>query len=320
MNRTDRLLAIVLELQAKGRQRAEDLAATFETSKRTIYRDILALGEAGVPLVSVPGRGYSLMKGYFLPPLSFTTEEATMLLLGSEFMAHNFDAQYRAAAQSASRKIEGVLPEKLRGDVQYLRNNIRFIVAITRDESRELQMLQQLRRSIIDRVTVRFHYHARYSRNGQGDEQTREADPYGLAHVGHSWYLGAYCHLRKDMRNFRLERMDGLELLPRIFSRSADFDVGRRTNQEQISIVVRVLFDLEISRWVRESRWYDTVSEEETAQGLLVTLKIRQESEIMQWLLGWGQHVRVLEPESLHEALVREVEAMLRNYQCLETQ
>ncbi|HVB60481.1 MAG TPA: YafY family protein [Ktedonobacteraceae bacterium] len=318
MNRTDRLLAIVLELQAKGRQRAEDLAATFETSKRTIYRDILALGEAGVPLVSVPGRGYSLMKGYFLPPLSFTTEEATMLLLGSEFMAHNFDAQYRAAAQSASRKIEGVLPEKLRGEVQYLRSNIRFIVAITRDESREMQMLQQLRRAIIDRVTVRFHYHARYSRNGQGDEQTREADPYGLAHVGHSWYLGAYCHLRKDMRNFRLERMDGLELLPRTFIRPADFEVGPRAREEQSGIIARALFDHETSRWVRESRWYDTISEEETAQGLLVTLKIRQESEIMQWLLGWGQHVRVLEPDSLREKLAREAAAMLQNYRCLE--
>ncbi len=105
MNRTDRLLAIVLELQGKRRQRAEDLARTFETSKRTIYRDIQALCEAGVPLISTPGQGYALMEGYFLPPLSFTPEEATMLLLGSDFMAQNFDAQYRAAAQSASRKI-----------------------------------------------------------------------------------------------------------------------------------------------------------------------------------------------------------------------
>src|ERR1700693_442372 len=124
MNKTDRLLAIVLELQGKGRQRAEDLAATFETSKRTIYRDMLALGEAGVPIVSVPGQGYSLMKGYFLPPLSFTTDEATMLLLGSDYMAQNFDAQYRIAALSASRKIEGVLPDKLSDEVHYLQNSI----------------------------------------------------------------------------------------------------------------------------------------------------------------------------------------------------
>src|SRR5919108_2232782 len=127
MNRTDRLLAIILELQGKGRQRAEDLAETFETSKRTIYRDVQALGEAGVPIVSIPGQGYSLMKGYFLPPLSFTTDEATMLLLGSDFMAQNFDAQYRQAAQSAGRKISGVLPEKLRDEGDYLQKSIRFI-------------------------------------------------------------------------------------------------------------------------------------------------------------------------------------------------
>src|SRR5260370_893860 len=75
MNRTDRLLAIVLELQGKGHQRAEDLAETFETSKRTIYRDLQALGQAGVPLISTTGRGYSLMKGYFLPPLSCSADK-----------------------------------------------------------------------------------------------------------------------------------------------------------------------------------------------------------------------------------------------------
>src|SRR5437667_11404918 len=105
MNRTGRLLAIVLELQGKGKQRAEDLARTFETSKRTIYRDIEALCEAGVPLISIPGRGYSLMEGYFFPPLSFTTDEATMLLLGSDCMAQNFDAHYRLAAQAAGRQM-----------------------------------------------------------------------------------------------------------------------------------------------------------------------------------------------------------------------
>src|SRR5438445_11830915 len=116
MKRTDRLLAIAVKLQAKGRQRAEDLAATFETSKRTIYRDIQALGEAGVPLISIPGRGYSLMKGYFLPPLSSSSAEATMLLLASDCMAQNFDAQYRQPAQAANRKLGGVPPEHLRDE------------------------------------------------------------------------------------------------------------------------------------------------------------------------------------------------------------
>src|SRR5436305_11953494 len=162
MNRTDRLLAIILELQGKGRQRAEDLAETFETSKRTIYRDIQALGEAGVPIVSITGRGYSLMKGYFLPPLSFTTDETTMLLLGSDLMAQSFDAQYRSAALGASRKIEGVLPEKLRDEVRYLQDSIRFVATGAMEQPAETEKLQQLRRAILQRSTIRFRYFTRH--------------------------------------------------------------------------------------------------------------------------------------------------------------
>ena len=309
------MLAIVLELQGKGRQRAEDLAATFETSKRTIYRDIQALGEAGVPLISVPGRGYSLMKGYFLPPLSFTTDEATMLLLGSDFTAQNFDAQYRSAAQSASRKIESVLSEKLRDEVRYLQDSILFISSGSTEDITETEMVRQLRRAIIERATVRFCYHTRYVRNGQSTQQTREADPYGLVHYANAWHLVAYCHLRQDIRNFRLDRMENLELLSRTFQRPTDFKMHQRRQEEAQRVVVRALFDQEVARWVRESRSYFTVAEEESAQGLLVTFQVRQESEILQWLLSWGRHVQVLEPESLRSMIAEEAEGMLRNHQ-----
>src|SRR5215813_3304882 len=127
MNRTDRLLAILLELQAKGCQRAEDLASTFEISKRTIYRDMQALAESGVPVVSSPGQGYSLVEGYFLPPLHFTIDEATILLLGADVMAQSFDAQYQAAARSAGNKIQAVLPESRKEAVRELKSSMRFI-------------------------------------------------------------------------------------------------------------------------------------------------------------------------------------------------
>jgi predicted DNA-binding transcriptional regulator YafY len=314
MNKTDRLLAIVLELQRRGRQRAEDLADTFETSKRTIYRDILALCEAGVPIVATPGQGYALMKGYFLPPLSFTSEEATMLLLGSDFMAQNFDAQYRMAAEGASRKIEGVLPEKLRADVHYLQSNIRFVGTGLTYNPKERETLQQLRRAILDRVTVRFCYHTRYSSDGQSAATTRSADPYGLAYFLNNWHLVAYCHMRQDIRNFRLDRIDDLELLPATFNRPADFQLGRNTEHGERNLVVRALFDQAIARWVHENRSYYVTSEEETDEGLLVTLRIRQESEVTQWFLGWGSHVRILEPASLRELLAAEARKMLQNY------
>ncbi len=317
MNRTDRLLAIVLELQGKGRQRAEDLAATFETSKRTIYRDIQALGQAGVPLISVPGHGYSLMKGYFLPPLSFTTDEATMLLLGSDFMAQNFDAQYRAAAQLAGRKIAGVLPEKLRDEVHYLQSNIRFIVMGGPEQSAEPEMLPQLRRAIIERTIVRFRYHTRHAEVGRDAQSTREADPYSLMHISNAWYLAAYCHMRQGMRHFRLDRMENLELLAKTFTRRTDFQMDNNQGRER-NIIVRALFDKEVARWVHESRSYYTLTEEETSEGLMVTLRVRQESEVLQWFLSWGRHVHILEPESLRKRLVEEAEGMLRNHQNIE--
>ena len=315
MNKTDRMLAIVLELQGKGRQRAEDLADTFETSKRTIYRDIQALCEAGVPLISTPGHGYTLMQGYFLPPLSFTTEEATMLLLGSDYMAQNFDAQYRQAAQSASRKIEGVLPERLRGDVQYLQQSIHFVVPQTPGSVAERESLQKLRRAILERVTVRFHYHTRYVQGDQSSRNTREADPYGLVYFANAWHLVAYCHLRQGRRNFRLERMEDLELLNQTFQRPADLQMHRPDTETARNIVVRAIFDQEVARWVHEARPHSTISIEDTSDGLLLTCMIRQESEIRQWLLSWGRHVHVLEPASLRQWLLPEAETMLRNHQ-----
>lgn len=317
MNRTDRLLAVVLELQGKGWQRAEDLAATFECSKRTIYRDLQALGQAGVPVVSVPGRGYSLMEGYFLPPLSFGTDEATMLLLGSDFMAQHFDAQYRAAAQSAGRKIAGVLPEKLRGEVHELRESIHFFAQGVSARPLEAAKLQQLRRAIIARRTVRFRYTTRHVSDGPRQPHSREADPYALANVGGVWYLSGYCHLRRAVRNFRLDRMDDVNILDSGFTRPAAFQIQVRNLFEPGSYDVRVLFAPEVARWVRESPSFFTVAEEETPEGLLVTLHIRQESEILQWLLGWGSKARVLEPESLRERLVAEAEAVLARYRKL---
>src|SRR5215472_8085020 len=157
MNRTDRLLAIVLELQRKGQQRGEDLAVTFEVSTRTIYRDIQALSEAGVPIIAVQKKGYSLAEGYFLPPLHFTTEEALILALGCDFMGQSFDDQYRAVAEAASRKIDAVLSDPLRQEVSYLSATISFFAADPLSE-KQRENLRLLRSAIAERRTVHFHY------------------------------------------------------------------------------------------------------------------------------------------------------------------
>jgi predicted DNA-binding transcriptional regulator YafY len=322
MNRTDRLLAIVLELQSQGWQRAEDLAARFEITRRTVYRNMQALSEAGVPIVAVPGQGYSLAEGYFLPPLAFTPDEATMLLLGGDFVAQNFDAQYRAAVEAAGRKIEAVLPEKRRAEVREFQSAIRFIARTPQGAGpAEQRWLPAVRRAILERRSVRFTYHARASADPGASEpnsagRPRQADPYGLANVGGAWYLVGYDHLRRGLRHFRLDRMEALALLDKTFQRPAGFQLDRTGGQaaDDRPVLVRALFAPAAARWVREERSFFAVQEEQRPDGLLVTFRVRRERDLLQWLLGWGSQVQVLEPATLREQIAREAEALLRHH------
>jgi biotin operon repressor len=112
MNRVDRLMAIVVRLQSRRVVRAEDLAAHFEISVRTVYRDLAALGEAGIPIVAEAGVGYSLVKGYHLPPVMFTADEASALSIARKLVEHLTDASLRKQMESALAKIRSVLPRE----------------------------------------------------------------------------------------------------------------------------------------------------------------------------------------------------------------
>jgi predicted DNA-binding transcriptional regulator YafY len=312
MNRMDRLLGIVLELQRRKHVRAADLAAKYETSKRTIYRDMQALGENGVPVIAEAGKGYSLVEGYFLPPLTFTNEEATMLALGSDLMAQHFDAQYRAAAHSASAKLETVLPAKQREQVEHLRKSIVFIVPETFSDKTVASLLPMLRRALLERRTVRFHYHTRRTQDGEPAKKTRAADPYGMYHYGDAWYLVAYCHLRDAVRSFRLDRISQFVLLDQTFELPADFTMEH--DEERRSVIVRVRFDAEVAPWVREGRAYAVETIEERPEGLLVTYRVNAALELTNWLLSWGSHAHVLEPASLREAIAAEAHKIFSLY------
>lgn len=190
MNKTDRLLAIVLELQRNGMQRAEDLASTLEMSVRTIYRDIQALSEAGVPVIGAPGQGYSLAEGYFLPPVSFTAEEVVTLLLGIDFVEQQFDAGYGAKAGASRRKIEAVLPEPVRKEAEQVRMHMRLLTPgwPAGNETPE-DTLALLRRAILEERHIRFHYVKKNAGSGR--------QPAQYARVGPIWpcirqrYMGA---------------------------------------------------------------------------------------------------------------------------------
>lgn len=315
MNKTERLLAIVLELQRKGLLRAEDLAASFETSRRTIYRDIQALSEAGVPIIGAPGLGYSLMEGYFLPPVSFTVEEAVALLIGTDFVEQKFDPNYGTKAQSSRGKIEAILPESVRRETSRVRSTIRLLAA---DEAsmggREKEYIEPLRCAILEERKVRFRYSKNSSEANGNRHSVRAVAPYGLVLVHGSWVLIAQCDLRQGLRHFRLSRMSGLNVLEDRFTFPPDFNLQNHRPEEDRHVLVRIQAHLDIADKVKESINFYMETFEEHEEGLYVTFLVRQPVDLLHWVLGWGADVVVLEPESLRNRVRDEAEKMMKRY------
>lgn len=317
MNKTDRMLAIVLELQRKGTLRAADLADVFETSVRTIYRDVQALCEAGVPIVGSPGQGYSLMEGYFLPPVGFTAEEAVALLLGLDFVERRFDAAYKASALAARSKIEAILPQTVQAESARMRSAWKLVGGGTRacGDDPLLAHLSLLRLAVLEERLVRFRYtKAKPEADGGDRESIRDAEPYGLVQAAGNWLLVAYCRLRGDIRHFRLSRMSELTVSDERFRRPADFELQSYRPADDRNVFVRLLFRPDLEALLRESDYFYMHAIEPSPEGLLVTLRVRRPEDALQWVLGWGAGVAVLEPEQLRLRVRQEVEDMLKRY------
>ncbi|TBL75743.1 helix-turn-helix transcriptional regulator [Paenibacillus thalictri] len=315
MNKTDRMLAIVLELQRKKQMRAEDLAAVFETSVRTIYRDIQALSEGGVPVVGAPGIGYSLMEGYFLPPVSLTVEEAVTLLIGADFVEQRFDASYGRKVQSARGKIEAVLPDGVRSEVSRVHSSIRLLaLGDTFTDSNEKKCLEVLRTAVLEERKVKFDYSKKIPGDDGRRDSVRTAAPYGLVFTHGAWLLIAKCDLRQDLRHFRLSRMSGLTMLDETFQRPADFVLHRYQPLDDRNTIIRVLADAGIADKLKESNNFFMEDAEDRPEGCLFTFRVRRPEELLPSILSWGAGVVVLEPVSFRNRVREEVEKMLKRY------
>src|SRR5262245_1662453 len=204
MNRVDRLVAIALRLQGRRVVRAEDLAAHFEISVRTVYRDLTALGEAGIPIVGEAGVGYSLMKGYHLPPVMFTAEEASALSIGGKFVEHLTDASLRKHMDSALLKIRSVLPRDRQDYIDRLERSTAIVSRAARANPRlSSEALTPIQRAIAERRVLALDYQAA----NRGDVTRRQVEPLGLLYYGENWHVIAYCRLRQDVRDFRTDRI-----------------------------------------------------------------------------------------------------------------
>lgn len=316
MNKTERLLAIVMELQRSKLLTADELAEVLGVSIRTIYRDMQALSEAGVPIIGETGLGYSLMDGFFLPPISFTVEEAVSLLLGAEFIEKRFDPTFRKSARSSRRKIEAILSRPIREETTRIQGSIRLI---QKDEMavmmREKVNLGSIREAMLEGKKLRFTYHKRVAGSDGNRVNVRTVSPFGLAHdEQNGWLLVALCDLREDIRHFRVSRISDLTVTDDTFQTPDNFNLQSYRPKDTRSIRVCALFNSEITDKVEEANNYYMETAESKEDGYHVTFRVRQPEELLSWILGWGADVIVTEPESLKNRIREEIEKMKERY------
>jgi predicted DNA-binding transcriptional regulator YafY len=305
MNRVDRLMAYLLLFQSRGMLRAQDFAQEFEISERTVYRDIQALGEVGVPIVAMPGEGYRLMEGYYLPPISFSADEARSLYLAiSMLVGLATPGRTQTAARSVLEKIRAVLPAATLRQVEALQAILHFFALPGLSLNFDDKTFLTLQEAIHQRRVVHLRYHALYT----NEVTERDVEPMALAFLDKAWILSGYCHLRQGVRAFRLDRIDRLAVRDEHFTPREVNLRAYSTTVEPFTVTVR--FDPTIVRWVREQQHYSWVEEQTSPTGsapeggeTIMVYRPRSFEQIEGWLLSWGDKMEVLEPLALRERL-----------------
>lgn len=212
IKRVSRLTAIITHLQTKRLITATHLARLFGVSIRTIYRDIKALEQAGVPVMTIEGKGYTLMDGYRIPPVMFTEAEANALITAEKLLGQSRDASLTEAYRSAAGKIKAILQYTARDKAEILADKIAISPAfLVEQASNYLAVIQQ---AITSFKLLQIDYQPVPSEQAT----SRQIEPFALYYSleGH-WLLIAFCRLRKDFRMFRLGKISALKLLDENF-------------------------------------------------------------------------------------------------------
>jgi len=200
--RLSRLTAILTQLQTKKLITSTNLSEKFNVSIRTIYRDIKALEQAGVPIFTEDGKGYSLMEGYKIPPILFTESEANALITVEQLVLKNRDSSLIKEYKEVVDKVKAVLNYPTKEKVELLSKRVAVSPAINGSSiSNSLSLIQN---ALTNFKVLNIHYHSEHK-----DEKTeRKIEPFALYYsLQESWTLIAYCRLRKDYRMFRLDRI-----------------------------------------------------------------------------------------------------------------
>lgn len=300
MNRIDRLQAILVQLQSKRVITAQEMADRFDVSLRTIYRDIRALEEGGVPIGAEAGIGYFLSEGYHLPPIMFTREEASALLMAGKIFEKHSDKNLQTHFKDALYKVKAVLDMDKKEALDDLEEKISIdpFGWQFRDHSANL-MVSKIQSILPYRKLAKITYHASYS----GESTERVVEPIGLCYYSNQWHLIAFCQLRNDYRDFRTDRIEKFDVTSGRFSKTDHLSLQlylERLQQGTEVQIAKVRFPKEFTKFIDEVKyqfgWVDQEMFDEEVEMKFATLSLEL---IARWLLMSGQNFTVVSPPKL---------------------
>ncbi len=220
MNRLKRITAILIQLQSKKIVTAKEIAARFEISLRTVYRDIKTLQDAGVPIGSENGVGYFIVDGYRLPPISLTEEEANTLIILEEFIKGQGDISLIKNFDSLLIKIKATLKNFQKDHVELLSSRTQ---TFNKGNIIKSDWLTEIQKGISNKTVLEINYRSIYK------EQltNRTIEPQAVYFTNNVWIAIAYCQLRADLREFRLDRISQLTTTQKPFVSNIPFNLQK---------------------------------------------------------------------------------------------
>jgi len=312
LNRIDRLHAILTHLQSKKRVTAQEIADRFNISLRTVYRDVKALEESGVPVIGEAGSGYTVMEGYRLPPVMFTQEEASALLLGAKLAEFQTDASVKKHFNAALYKIKAVLRTTDKEHMDQLSDHITVLSRLPEDDSSGRYLLD-LQKALGEKRVIRIRY-----QSGEEAITDRTLEPIGLCHYGQAWHLIGWCHLRNNYRDFRVSRIQHLQILDTNFELDAhpslqEYMQAMIKSSELQEVMIRI--DKTVARYLGNQKYYyGYVREEDLGECVRMHYVTSSLEYFGRWLLMYTHHVTIESPEALISVMRDLTEEIRQHY------
>lgn len=219
MKRFERIIALFVKLQTSQFVTAKTLADEFGVSERTIYRDIRAMEEAGVPVLSEPARGFRFMNGFRIPPVGFSENEMNALITAELILQRNPDALIAKSYSDALDKIRAIIRYQEQERVEILDQRLTF--STQKESAHNTSWLSTIQTAITKNHLLKITYVS----ISKDESTVREVEPYGIYLTANAWVMIGHCRLRTDFREFRLDQIKELVVLPEVFlNRSFDLE------------------------------------------------------------------------------------------------